>query len=40
LLEEVWDDVPDMLKGAAAIAMEAHLEKLSDEGRLPDDLRE
>jgi glyoxylase-like metal-dependent hydrolase (beta-lactamase superfamily II) len=40
LLEEVWDDVPDFLMGAAAIAMEAHLEKLADENRLPGDLRE
>src|SRR5262245_66669289 len=33
LLAEVWDDVPDQLRGAAAIAMQAHLEKLQDEGR-------
>jgi glyoxylase-like metal-dependent hydrolase (beta-lactamase superfamily II) len=38
LLAEVWDDVPGELRGAAAIAMEAHLEKLQDEGRLPSDL--
>jgi glyoxylase-like metal-dependent hydrolase (beta-lactamase superfamily II) len=38
LLAEVWDDVPEQLRGAAAIAMEAHLEKLQDEGRLPSDL--
>jgi glyoxylase-like metal-dependent hydrolase (beta-lactamase superfamily II) len=35
LLAEVWDDVPEQLRGAAAIAMQAHLEKLEDEGRLP-----
>jgi glyoxylase-like metal-dependent hydrolase (beta-lactamase superfamily II) len=35
LLAEVWDDVPEQLRPAAAIAMEAHLEKLEDEGRLP-----
>ena len=40
LLAEVWDDVPEELRGAAAIAMQAHLEKLQDEGRLPADLRE
>jgi glyoxylase-like metal-dependent hydrolase (beta-lactamase superfamily II) len=40
LLAEVWDDVPEQLRGAAAIAMQAHLEKLRDEGRLPADLGE
>jgi glyoxylase-like metal-dependent hydrolase (beta-lactamase superfamily II) len=40
LLAEVWDDVPEHLRGAAAIAMQAHLEKLEDEGRLPTDLRD
>jgi glyoxylase-like metal-dependent hydrolase (beta-lactamase superfamily II) len=40
LLAEVWDDVPPELRGPAAIAMEAHLEKLQDEGRLPGDLRD
>ena len=40
LLAEVWDDVPEQLRGAAAIAMQAHLEKLEDEGRLPADLRD
>ena len=40
LLAEVWDDVPEELRGAAAIAMQAHLEKLQDEGRLPADLRD
>jgi glyoxylase-like metal-dependent hydrolase (beta-lactamase superfamily II) len=34
LLAEVWDDVPDQLRPAAAIAMQAHLEKLAAEGRL------
>jgi glyoxylase-like metal-dependent hydrolase (beta-lactamase superfamily II) len=34
LLSEVWDDVPKELRGAAAIAMQAHLEKLEEEGRL------
>jgi glyoxylase-like metal-dependent hydrolase (beta-lactamase superfamily II) len=40
LLAEVWDDVPEQLRGAAAIAMQAHLEKLADEGRLPADLHD
>ena len=40
LLAEVWDDVPGQLRGAAALAMQAHLEKLAEEGRLPPDLRE
>jgi glyoxylase-like metal-dependent hydrolase (beta-lactamase superfamily II) len=40
LLAEVWDDVPEQLRGAAAIAMQAHFEKLEDEGRLPADLRD
>jgi len=40
LLEEVWSDVPDLLRPAAAVVMEAHLQKLASEGRLPDDLGE
>jgi glyoxylase-like metal-dependent hydrolase (beta-lactamase superfamily II) len=40
LLAEVWDDVPAQLRGAAAIAMQAHLEKLQSEGRLPSDVRD
>lgn len=35
LLAVVWDDVPEQLRGAAEIAMQAHLEKLQDESRLP-----
>jgi glyoxylase-like metal-dependent hydrolase (beta-lactamase superfamily II) len=35
LLAEVWDDVPVELRPAAALVMEAHLEKLEAEGRLP-----
>jgi glyoxylase-like metal-dependent hydrolase (beta-lactamase superfamily II) len=38
LLDQVWDDVPDELRPAAALVMQAHLEKLEFEGRLPDDL--
>lgn len=40
LLERVWDDVSVELLPMAAFAMQAHLEKLSDEGRLPDGLVE
>jgi glyoxylase-like metal-dependent hydrolase (beta-lactamase superfamily II) len=40
LLAEVWDDVPEQLRAAAAIAMQAHLEKLEDEGRLPPDIKD
>jgi glyoxylase-like metal-dependent hydrolase (beta-lactamase superfamily II) len=38
LLAEVWDDVPDEVRPAAALVMEAHLQKLQAEGRLPGDL--
>ena len=34
--DEVWDDVPEELLPAAAYAMQAHLEKLEAEGRLPE----
>ena len=40
LLDEVWDDVPAELRPAAVYAMQAHLEKLAAEGRLPDGLSE
>jgi glyoxylase-like metal-dependent hydrolase (beta-lactamase superfamily II) len=40
LLDAAWDDVPSELRGAAAQVMQAHLEKLEAEGRLPADLRE
>jgi len=40
LLSTVWDDIPIELLPMAAMAMEAHLEKLDSEGRLPQDLRE
>ena len=36
LLDAAWGDVPHVLRMAAAIAMQAHLEKLEAEGRLPD----
>ena len=38
LLAEVWADVPVELLPMAAMAMDAHLEKLEEEGRLPGDL--
>jgi glyoxylase-like metal-dependent hydrolase (beta-lactamase superfamily II) len=38
LLAEAWSDVPDALRPAAALVMEAHLQKLQAEGRLPGDL--
>lgn len=38
LLATVWDDIPIELLPMAAMAMEAHLEKLDAEGRLPGDL--
>jgi glyoxylase-like metal-dependent hydrolase (beta-lactamase superfamily II) len=38
LLATVWDDIPIELLPMAAMAMEAHLEKLEAEDRLPDDL--
>jgi glyoxylase-like metal-dependent hydrolase (beta-lactamase superfamily II) len=34
LLAEVWDDVPEEMRPAAALVMEAHLQKLESEGRL------
>jgi glyoxylase-like metal-dependent hydrolase (beta-lactamase superfamily II) len=40
LLSTVWDDIPIELLPMAAMAMEAHLEKLEAEGRLPGELRE
>lgn len=40
LLDEVWDDVPDVLRPAATYAMQAHIEKLEAEGGLPDGLRD
>ncbi len=36
LLAEVWDDVPEQMRPAAALVMEAHLQKLDAEERLPD----
>jgi glyoxylase-like metal-dependent hydrolase (beta-lactamase superfamily II) len=38
LLAEVWDDVPEQLRPAAAMVMQAHLDKLEAEGRLSAEL--
>jgi glyoxylase-like metal-dependent hydrolase (beta-lactamase superfamily II) len=39
LLDEVWDDAPSILRPAAALTLEAHLDKLEREGRLPSGVR-
>jgi hypothetical protein len=36
LLDDVWDDTPAVLRPAAAVTLAAHLDKLADEGRLPE----
>ncbi len=36
LLDEVWNDAPPALRPAAAVTLAAHLDKLEEEGRLPD----
>ena len=36
ILDAAWDDAPAALRGAAAATLGAHLEKLEQEGRLPD----
>ncbi len=38
LLDGAWADVPAHLRPAAGLTLRAHLEKLSGEGRLPEDL--
>lgn len=35
ILDAAWSEVPDGLRAAAAVTLEAHLEKLAQEGRLP-----
>lgn len=40
LLAEVWDDVSDEVRPVAAVVMEAHLQKLEAEGRLPGPVHE
>jgi glyoxylase-like metal-dependent hydrolase (beta-lactamase superfamily II) len=36
LLDAAWGEVPDQLRLAAGATLAAHLDKLADEGRLPD----
>ncbi len=38
LLDVVWDDVPARMRPAAMVTLAAHLDKLADEGRLPEDV--
>jgi glyoxylase-like metal-dependent hydrolase (beta-lactamase superfamily II) len=35
LLDAVWPEVPEVLRGAARVTLAAHLDKLDAEGRLP-----
>lgn len=39
LLDHAWSDAPPALRPVAALTLQAHLDKLRDEGRLPDDLQ-
>jgi len=36
LLDDAWSDAPAALRPAAAVTLAAHLDKLADEGRLPE----
>ena len=36
LLDRAWSDAPAALRPAAAVTLAAHLDKLEEEGRLPD----
>jgi glyoxylase-like metal-dependent hydrolase (beta-lactamase superfamily II) len=36
LLDEAWPDAPPQLRAAATVTLAAHLDKLDDEGRLPE----
>ncbi len=36
LLDDAWSDAPVVLRPAAAVTLAAHLDKLAEEGRLPD----
>lgn len=36
LLDAAWSDVPEQLRPLAAVTLAAHLDKLEEEGRLPD----
>ena len=35
MLDHAWSDVPPELRGAATLTLQAHLEKLAEEDRLP-----
>jgi glyoxylase-like metal-dependent hydrolase (beta-lactamase superfamily II) len=39
LLDRAWADAPPELRPVAALSLRAHLEKLDEDGRLPDDLK-
>jgi glyoxylase-like metal-dependent hydrolase (beta-lactamase superfamily II) len=36
LLDAAWPDVPEVLRPAAGVTLAAHLDKLADDGRLPE----
>ena len=36
LLDSAWSDAPHLLRPAATLTLAAHLDKLEEEGRLPD----
>jgi glyoxylase-like metal-dependent hydrolase (beta-lactamase superfamily II) len=38
LLDAAWADAPAILRPAATVTLAAHLDKLADEGRLPEDV--
>jgi glyoxylase-like metal-dependent hydrolase (beta-lactamase superfamily II) len=40
LLDAAWDDVPDALRLPATVTLFAHLDKLAEEGRLPEGVQE
>lgn len=38
LLDAAWEDVPAQMRPVAAVTLAAHLDKLAEEGRLPEDV--
>ena len=36
MLDAAWGEVPEIMRPAATVTLAAHLDKLFDEGRLPD----
>jgi glyoxylase-like metal-dependent hydrolase (beta-lactamase superfamily II) len=36
LLDAAWSEVPEQMRPMASVTLAAHLQKLSEEGRLPD----